>query len=497
MDKLIEHRLVTQNDLLKNARELLYPLYLPLPTGEEIQLTESLRVIPGKRITARGIWQEKDVIVKVFFKPRKAEYYAERDRAGVSAMLQGGVITPNLYYSGATQVKGVHVLIFEYINSTTSLTELWESAKDPKTQLRLLVKATHTIAKQHNAGLVQMDMHTGNFILGSGRVYSLDGDAIKRLTKRKSGLRLKVGLKNLAMLIAQMSFVHEISEQQIFVAYCNFRNRKPVKRYYPYFEKQIAKQTKRLRHKVLEKTLRECSSFVSLSSLTLRAILSREQAKTELPSLLHVLDKKVKEQPPAVEIYKSTAYECVKLPSDNRELVIKRYALRHLFEGFWSALGRSKAKKAWINAHSLNLIRVPTIKTVAFCESGLFPWFGKSYLISEFVEGMSLDEFILHNEENDEAVLDAFSSLALTLKKLARAQITYGDMDASHFLVTKQGVLLTNFDKIKQHRDEERFEQSMQQNIYEFLQNWQDKPRVAALATTAFKQFNLMDSFAE
>jgi tRNA A-37 threonylcarbamoyl transferase component Bud32 len=494
---LSKHTLITQRDLLKNARDLFYPLSIPLPAGDILQLTESLRVIPRKRITARGTWQGKDIIAKVFFKPRKAAYYAERDRIGVNSLLQAGVTTPNLYYAGASQVKGVHVLIFEFIDNATSLAELWEHATDPKAQLRLLVKTIHGIAKQHNVGLLQMDMHTGNFIFSSGRVYSLDGDAIKRVTRRKRGLRLKAGLKNLAALIAQMSFVHEVKTQHVFGAYCNSRNYKPSGRYFLYFEKQIAKQAQRLRRKILEKTLRECSSFVVRSSFTLRAIWSREQSKTDLPVLLPVLEQKVKQQPPAEEIYKTHGYECVKLPSENRALVVKRYALRHLYEGFWHALGFSKAKKAWVNSHSLNLIRVPTIKPIAFCERGLLPWFGKSYLISEFIEGISLNEFVTLNETSTELLADVFAGVALAFQKLARSQITYGDMNARHFLVTKQGVLLTNFDRIKLHRSAEVFERTMQQQLYQFLQNWQDKPHIASLATAAFKQFNLTESFSE
>lgn len=492
-----QHSHITQRDLLKNARELVFPLHIPLPAGDELQLTESLRVIPHKRITARGVWQGKEIIAKLFFSSSKAAYYAERDRAGINALLQSGVTTPNFYYAGASSIKGVHVLIFEFITNATSLTALWEDALEPRTQLRLLVKAINSIAKLHNAGLVQMDMHMGNLMFSSGRVYCLDGDAIKRVTHRKRGVRLKIGLKNLAALIAQMTFVHEVNDQQVYTAYCNFRNVKPRGRNFLYFAKQVDKQTKRLRRKTLEKTLRECSSFVVRKSLTLKAVWEREQSKTDLPTLLPQLDQKIKEQPPAESIYQDAGVSCIKVPTENRELVVKQYETRHVCEGFLRAMGFSRAKKAWLNAHSLNLIRVPTIKTIAYCEQGLFPWFGKSYLISEYVEGVTLDKFVIQNEDNNELLAETFSSIARAFYKLALSHITYGDMNAIHFLVTNDGVLLTNFDQIKLHRSDEVFDRTLQQQLYQFLQNWQDKPHIAALAMTAFKQFNLTESFSE
>lgn len=492
-----ENNFLTRDDLVNHARTLIYPQSIKLPSDGVLQLTESLRVIPNKRLTARGIWQDKIVIAKLFFKGKKAAYYAGRDQAGIDALVQSGAMTPVLYYAGATAEKNVHVLIFEYIDEATAFSQAWESTKQSSAQLRLLLKITKTIAKQHDAGLEQQDMHAGNFMLKNGRIYSLDGDGIKKITKRKHGLRPKAGLKNLAMLIAQLAFVHTINTQQILFAYCNFRKIKPSRRLFSRFNKYIAQHTNRFRHETLQKTLRECTNFVAKTSLTLRTIWARGQSDTELPDLLPHLEQKVQQQPPAKMVAANPLHECIKLPSEQRSLMVKRYATRHLFEGFCAAIGVSTAKKAWLNSHHLNLLRVPAIKSIALCEKGFFPWFDKSYVVSEFIEGQPLGEFITTHEHDNEKVAAVFHEVALTIKKLSQFQITYGSMNASHFLVTEAGVLLTNFDKVKQHRSAKRFQKTARQDIYEFLKNWQDKPQIAAAAVSAFKQLNLTDLLLE
>ncbi|MFN7097497.1 MAG: lipopolysaccharide kinase InaA family protein, partial [Gammaproteobacteria bacterium] len=344
---------------------------------------------------------------------------------------------------------------------------------------------------------LQSDMHAGNFILQSDYLYSLDGDAIKQITTRRTGVGPKVGLKNLALLIAQLSFVHEINKMAVYNVYCKHRCLVPAKRLFAYFVKQIDKKTKKIRHKVLQKTLRECSSFMAQSGLTLRSICERDQSKTMLPALLPLLDRKLKDQSLADGVYKTTAYETVKLPIKDSTVMVKRYAVRNLYEGFLHGLGFSKARKEWLNAHSLALIRVPIVNALAYCEKGIFPWFGKTFLVTEFVEGISLKEFVLLNEHDNEALTNVFESLAFTFEKLARSLITYGDMDANRFLVTKQGVLLTDFDKIKQHRSAKSFNHQSRQQFNAFLQNWQSNPQVANMAISAFKKSGLIKSFLE
>ncbi|NNM59292.1 MAG: hypothetical protein HKM04_05705 [Legionellales bacterium] len=480
--------LLTQDDLLKKTRTLTYPLDIFLPDGSLLQLQESLRVIPNKRLTARGEWQNNPVIAKIFFKPRKAAYYAERDRAGVNALVQAGIPTPTLYYAGQTQLKNVYVLIFEFIEDAIPLSQLWEEALEPKAQLRVLIKTIHTIAKQHDAGLLQKDMHTNNFLIKKSRFYSLDGDGVKQITRRKAGLRARKGLRNLAALAAKMSFVHEINWHQVFLVYCNFRHIRPSKWLFSRFHRYIVKQIKESREEVLKKTLRECSRFVKKTSLTLRAIWAREEKKVDLSQLLPVLEQRVKERPPAEEITLTKRFSCIKLPAETQPLMVKHYIPRHFFEGFWTIFGISKAKKAWVNSHHLDLLRVPGVGSLALCEKGFFPWYGKTFLISKFVEGTPLDQFVSMNEKNHEKIADIFNAIAGITDRLARSQMTYGSMSASNFLVTEKGILLTNFDQVKQHYFERSFKRQSSQDVQCFFANWHDKPDIVKLAESAFKK---------
>lgn len=481
--------LLTRNDLLKKARTLVYPLDVLLPDGSQLRLTESLRVIPNKRVTAKGEWQNHQVITKVFFSQRKAAYYAERDRAGINELLRAGIATPILYYAGETQLKNVHVLILEYIDEAQPLSKLWEEAIESNAQLRILIKTIRLIGRQHDAGLEQQDMHADNFLFKKSRLYSLDGDGIKKITRRKSGLRARRGLNNLAALIAKMSFVHDINLQQAFMVYCNFRHIRPSKWLFSRFNRYVTKHAKESCKEVLKKTLRECSRYVKKSSLTVRAIWSREEKKIDLFQLFPVLEKRVNQRPPAEEIAFNKRFSCIKLP-ESQPLMVKHYKPRHFLEGFLTIFGISKAKKAWVNSHHLDLLRVPGVGSLALCEKGFFPWYGKTYLISKFIDGIPLDKFVAMNEKNHEKIADLFNSIASITDRLARSQITYGNMNASNFLVTDKGVLLTNFDRVKQHRGLRSFKRDSIKDVQCFFANWQDKPHIIQLAENAFNIAN-------
>lgn len=482
--------ITSQKELLTNCRDIIYPIYLQLANGEELRIQKALRVIPKKRLTAYGVWNDKEVVVKLFFSPRKAKYYAKRDSAGIAALVRAEIPTPNLLYAGPAAVKDVELLIFEYLDNAENFTNLWRNATDSSEQLKLLVKILRAIAKQHKAGLVQEDLHSGNFMLRQSRIYSLDGDALKKVTRSKRGVAAKKSLKNVAMLIAQLSYVHDVNLNQAYLIYSSFRNWPASARKSNLLYQYVHKQLLRLRRKFLEKTLRECTSFATSTSWTMRAIWAREQGQSGLPQLLPCIDQHIQVINTEVTQTSDTS-EFGKLLLAEKPLLVKKYQPKHWLDILKHAIRKSSAKREWINAHCLQLIGASALKPLAICEKGVYPYFSRGYLITEYIEGTPLGQYVEKHQHDETELTKIFNSVGLIMKKLARSQITCSNVCANDFLVANNEVVLINLDKIQQHVSAKKFSHAAQAGIQTFIQSWPLDTNISALAQNTFEQLNL------
>jgi serine/threonine protein kinase len=86
---------------------------------------------------------------------------------------------------------------------------------------------------------------------------------------------------------------------------------------------------------------------------------------------------------------------------------------------------------------------------------GLLIW--KSYLVTEYVEGQKLYNFLRDDNITEQRRLNEIQRVMKLLDKLWKYRITHGDLKHTNILVTENGPVLTDLDGMKVHKCETSF----------------------------------------
>ena len=181
-------------------------------TGPELSLTTNgkhlvcdqlLRALPGKRLVYRGVFDNRRVIVKLFLQRRHARRHWKREVTGLEALSKHNISLPEILFSGELQFHStpehettiepgrvVPGVVLAYLPDAIDLRSYWHGGAAEKEKINWLRTALITIAEQHSKGVIQQDLHLGNFLVSRGNLYTIDGDGIRThrsgLTPRQS-----------------------------------------------------------------------------------------------------------------------------------------------------------------------------------------------------------------------------------------------------------------------------------------------------------------------
>jgi hypothetical protein len=93
-------------------------------TGQEtVHCQNLLRSIPGKRDVYDGLWNDKQVVVKIFSHKFRGWLHLHLEWKGLKYLNEEGLNSPQVFFKGITK-DGHHVIVMEKIPvSLTVLTE--------------------------------------------------------------------------------------------------------------------------------------------------------------------------------------------------------------------------------------------------------------------------------------------------------------------------------------------------------------------------------------
>jgi tRNA A-37 threonylcarbamoyl transferase component Bud32 len=175
--------------LRAGGRRLLVPSTIALDDGRELVVERWLRILPGKRLTGVGRWNGQTVLAKLFIAARGSERHWQRECRGIDSLNRHGLPSPKRLAAGRLEGAGHYVL-----------TEYLEGARAPgATAVGELEGVFEAVGRMHALGILQEDVHLGNFLLGKDKLYVIDGDAIRPAGSDRERL------DNLALLFAQLS----------------------------------------------------------------------------------------------------------------------------------------------------------------------------------------------------------------------------------------------------------------------------------------------------
>ena len=439
----------TAASLRAAGRNPLPQIHIALDDGSLVAVEAWQRILPGKRLTGSGEWRGRKVLAKLFIAERGSERHWQRECRGAENLKRHGLPTPALLASGPL-CDGGHYVLYDYL----------AAARNPHgAALAELLPVFAQLGRMHAKGLVQEDAHLGNFLLEDGRLYVIDGDAIRGSASPADCTA------NLALLLAQLQPRAEAEMRAALLQAYSDGNPNAV-----IDAAQLAAATARA-HKArlvdyLDKSLRDCSLFKSARRVDRFFSIVRTETGLLAP-LIHDPDAWLEK---GVPLKRGRTATLARVEVNGRQLVIKRYNIKGPVHALSRSWRPSRAWHSWLEGHRLNFLGIATPRPLALVEQRAGPLRGKAWLITEYCDGENLaNRWCDPDTAPPAAELDALGAL---LRQLVAARISHGDLKATNLLWCDGTPHLIDLDAMRQHAGEAAFRRAWEKDCARFLRNW-------------------------
>jgi tRNA A-37 threonylcarbamoyl transferase component Bud32 len=439
------------------------PFRVVLADGRQLSMLRLLRLLPGKRLVGEAELEGGRVFAKLFV-GRRCEKHWQQEREGLEALVLAGVPTPGLV-AAMPMAGGGYALLTTFLDPAESVVESWARvAGHPpgdSEALAILAPVMAVLGRLHAAGLVQEDLHLGNFLFHEGQLFVIDGDSV-RVISRGQPLTQSRASANLAVLLAQLPTEWD-GQAALLSSYTVGSCRALLD--LPALREQIAHVRAWRLQDFLSKTVRDCTLFAVERSATRFSVVRRLDAES-LASVLLSPDGAISA---GVAFKDGGTSTVVKAVIGDRVLLIKRYNLKSVSHALGRAWRPSRAWHSWREAHRLQFLGIPTPAPLALIEERLGPLRRRAWLVSEFCPGTNLLSHLSADREPSDEVGRAILNL---FESMHRARISHGDMKATNLLWHSGQVWLIDLDAVVQHRSLAAHARAWQRDRARLLRNW-------------------------
>ena len=426
--------------------QLLIKRTYPEKRTERLLCTALLRVVPGRRKVYDAMWNDKSVIAKVFSHKISARRHLKREWQGLSLLASRGLSAPEPLFYGHTE-DGRWAVVVQKIAESSTVLEVFQETHEPAKKLDLLVLVCKELAKQHNKGVLQKDLHLGNFLLGGDKVFALDTGQM-RFSRRE--LDRKNSIPQLAMLVSCLpdtntEFIATLCEEYFKARGWRLESSDQIS-----FQRQLAVHKRKTLRKGLKKCLRTSKRHLRIKTGRYIAVFDRDLCQEARPldfieQIESLMDKG--------QILKNgnTCYVS-RLIYNGKDVVVKRYNHKGFIHSLRHTIKRSRARRGWLHGHRLGMLDIATPKPLAYIEQCRGPLVWKFYLVTEYVEGQKLYDFLRNSNIDEEQRSTVMQQVKELLDKLWKYRITHGDLKHTNILITDNGPVLTDLDGMKVHK---------------------------------------------
>ncbi|MEE8058818.1 MAG: hypothetical protein V3T17_13450 [Pseudomonadales bacterium] len=461
-------RTLSPQDLIAADYSLVLPLRVDLGGGQPaiIECCKCLRMLPGCRLVLEGQWQQQRVVLKLFF--RRKDF--QREKRGHRQLNEAGLWTPELLLSWSTEQRAspaVDVLIYRFVKGS-SLMALWQGEKELRARALHFTRAVAVIAQMHQAGLQQKDIHLDNFLVSNGRLCILDAGTVSR---GAAPLESEKAHQNLAWLLAQVPSINDRHIDEIFNGYVRGLSAKSQA---PDFSaSQLRKTVTQLRTKrwwrYQQKLTRSCTEFVVDKCWNRFQVIRRDSDNPALRELLADIDGAMAL---GVCLKDGKTATVTKVKTGDRSLVIKRYNIKNWKHGLGRLLRSSQAWDSWCSAYHLRFEGLLTPLPIALVEERIGPGRRRAYFITDYAQGPNLLSAMsgngampLSEQALDDTVVDTFTGLLA-------ARLSHGNMQATHFIVTSQGLSTIDLDTMNFYVSKQKHKKALRRDFEQFMGNY-------------------------
>lgn len=468
-DEIIADNTLIWRDLYAAQYALGTPFQLILADGNILHVEKVMRIITKKRMVATATWKGKSVVAKLFYDPESGKRHLEKEVAGVRALEANNIPTPSLYYVGTANDKRIKVLLFERIFHATNLQVGWEHQCDSNALLPQLLNIVYELATHHVLGILQKDLHLKNFLVNERQVYTLDGGQVVHLPHM---LSQKESMDNLALFLSQLGVGQEAIQERLYKHYADargwYQRPKDKRRLFSLIQQWFAWRWQRFSKKIF----RESTEFTRFRAWLKRGMVCRDYMATEMITFLRRPDAVFKDK--ANKILKlGRSSTVIKVRLDDRNYVVKRYNMKGVSHRLRRMLRHTRAYQSWLIAQKLQLFFVPTAKPVAFIDKRWLGFRGKSYYMTEFVDGMHADDYFIRHHADEEAIDAMVRKICQLFYKLQKLGISHGDLKITNILVNQDAQpVIIDLDGAKMHASAISLRKAWKKELKRFLRNF-------------------------
>jgi len=442
---------ISNQDLesFKDSSEVTFPAQLKV-AETELVCTDLLRLLAGKRMVCTGQYKGQRVLLKLFFGASYKRRWA-RELDGVTLIKQAGVKTPELIAWHCDDGSGIGYIVFEFIDNAKTLDTCLKEAKTSDDRMHVFQQALTLIAQMHSADIYQKDVHLDNFLDNGSELYLIDGDQLI-LEKGNNGLSEKKVIENLAMFFTQLfQWEHEYIEGFV-TSYVALRKKVFPSNFLSSITLQLADYKQWREKKYIEKKVfRSCTAFDVIKNWRVFSVFSRKLDRSFVEQLVNNPDSFVEQG----EVLKSgrTAI-VVRIQFGDKAYILKRYNKKSQLHQCVRSLMTSRAAISWKNGHLLAFNHIPTAEPLLMLENRRGVFRGRSYILTEYIEGCHAFEYF----EKDSSAIE-FDAMAGKINNLVRhahkSGFIHGDLKAHNIWIKGSEPLLIDLDGMKKNNDQQ------------------------------------------
>ena len=412
---------------------------------EILTCTALLRKVPGKREVYDALWNGRSVIVKMFSHKIRAGRHLKKEWHGLNLLRKREINSPvPLFYGKAD--KGKQAMVVEKIIDASTVLDVFKQTKNDVQKLGLLILVSKELAKQNAKGILQEDLHLGNFLLKEEKIFTIDPAQMRFLA---GAAGKKKSISQIAWLACFLPENQTEAITKLWKEYLGARDWQFNNSDTKLFEKQLKQHRKKNIRRGLKKCQRTSGRYLKINTCGFAALFERRFCEGAKP-----LDfiKSIDEMMDGGEIFKrgNTCYVS-RIRWNGNDIVVKRYNHKGIIHSLRHTIKRSRARSVWLKAHRLLMLNMSTAKPVCYIEKRRWSLVWTSYFVTEYVQGQNLHNFLQTDSIGEQQQARVIGQVTELLEKLGKYRISHGDTKCSNFLITENGPVIIDLDAMKVH----------------------------------------------
>ncbi|MHC4619279.1 MAG: lipopolysaccharide kinase InaA family protein [Planctomycetota bacterium] len=398
--------------------------------AETVVCTGLLRSLEGKRKVLDATCGERPVILKLFTHRIKAKHHMMRERRGLKLLEERDLSSPRTLFSGRVERRGWAV-VTQRIADAVNVQEVWDKTTDAVERRELLCLMSRELAKQHSKGVLQKDLHLGNFVVQNNKLFALDPAEMRFLSHE---VNKTDAIRQLALLLSILAEEEAGAITNVCREYAQARSWEFGASDMAALGKKLAKYRKAGIKNGLRKCLRTNRRYETIKRRGYCGVATRTfLEKVDIDKLVQEIDGLMQRG----QVLKAGNTCFVShINVGVQEVVVKRYNHKGMIHSLRHTIKRSRGRRSWLHAHRLEMLGAATPKPLAYIEErrGVLVW--KSYFVTQHVKGQKLSDLASDRDAGEQERLKITGQLRGLLEKLGRHRITHGDLKHSNIIIT-------------------------------------------------------------